>query len=204
MLDYSAYILSVSCSNASLIATFNQTDAFMYAESMWPTNPETLFITAAASCGQNGQNAFFLASSLTFSQVSGMTCTATGAYAQLKDVMSDMDMDWGDISVSSSNSTNTTTTCGSPSSSVINGLPAAACGSSFDQTLDDALGYYSGDSADAQTVFSEVAPGAPSIGPQKRHWWDAVINAVEDVVTYVVNVVVTVVNDAAQIAEEGS
>jgi hypothetical protein len=62
----------------------------------------------------------------------------------------------------SSNSTSNNSTCGAPPFSTINGFPAAACGSSFDQDLDNAIGYLDFDDADFTSSLGEFLPGLPS------------------------------------------
>lgn len=148
VLDHSIYVTSI-CSNTSLTATFNSSAAFTQAQSSWPN---TTFILVTSACTTDGQNGIFLATSVSFSGTA-LTAIATGSVVELVDVFDDMGLDFGAIpsgtsSNSTANSTTTATnTCGTPNTSSINGLPAVACGPSFDQSLDDYLGYYSGDDA---------------------------------------------------------
>lgn len=87
-LDDSSYI-SVACSGSKLIATFSDTSAFNKAQSTWPKTTFIL-VTAASSCvGADGQNIFFVATSVAFS---GSTATASGSKAQLSDVLDDLTM----------------------------------------------------------------------------------------------------------------
>jgi hypothetical protein len=51
-------------------------------------------------------------------------------------------------------------TCGKPPSSIIDGLPAAACGDDFDRTLDNYYGYLSFDDAEAYAdAIEDLVPG---------------------------------------------
>ena len=52
-----------------------------------------------------------------------------------------------------------TSECSNPGASVIDGLPASACGSDFDQNLDDALGYYNVDDNHFTDSLAILAPG---------------------------------------------
>jgi len=56
----------------------------------------------------------------------------------------------------------TVTTCTPPTSTTINGLPAASCGSGFDAQLDAILGYFDAD--DSNTIDTFFASFAPNTG----------------------------------------
>lgn len=165
-LDQSIYISSVSCSGNTLTATFNNTGVYQYAAPLWKKASGLVFITAAPTCdGSDGQNAFLMSSTVTCDD-SARTCTSSGTFKDLGDIFSSLDADWGSVTVtptatdSSSDSTNTTATCGAAPSANISGLPAAGCGTTFDHTIDEALGYYTGDD---DTILAQIAPG-PSSG----------------------------------------
>lgn len=195
-LDQSIYIRNVTCTGTSMTVVFNNSAVYSYIAPLWRSNPQTLFVTAVASCSADGQNTFFLTGTVTCDD-SSTTCSATGSAQALADVFSNLDADWGDLTptASTSNTTSSPSACTSPSSAVISGLPAAACGSKFDDTIDASLGFYSGDEADLDAVLAQVAPGTQS-PLTKRGLFSklkaAVNNAVKKVATAVAKAVVTV------------
>jgi len=151
-LDNSAFV-TTTCLNGVLTAAFSTQAAFAQAQSVWPSGTFIL-ITAASSCSADGQNVFFQTSSVVFN-TGARTATASGSFVSLQNAFSDMGLDFGAIpSGNSSSSAPTTDNCGTPTNSTIDGLPAVACGSNFDQTLDNFLGFYPGDDADVDVCLS--------------------------------------------------
>ena len=63
-------------------------------------------------------------------------------------------------STSSASTIESGSPCGTPPSSTMSGIPFAPCGPDFDQTLDDALGYYNVDDEHFPASFAAMAPGA--------------------------------------------
>lgn len=169
VLDHSTYITDISCSSTTISGRINDTAAFQKAQAEWTQNP-LLFITSTPSCVPDGESAFFLlASGVSFGTYQG-SFIASGTAAELSDVIDSMAADFGNIDYTppTSNSTsNSTSSCGTPSSSTVQGLPAASCDQNFDQTLNDALGYYSAN-GDEQYVLGVAAPGANSTTKTRR------------------------------------
>ncbi|KAJ9635082.1 hypothetical protein H2199_008568 [Coniosporium tulheliwenetii] len=187
VLDHSIYIQSVGCAAGSLSATINNTKAFSHSANEWPAIPKLLFITSSPDCGVDGQNAFFLAESIKF-DASRMTFVASGKMVELGDVFEDIGIDFGNIQPSNSSSNSNSTApavCGSPSSSVVNGLPAVACGDDFDKILDEHLGFYSEGNTDA--VLAAASPGLDSQHPLERRFFGKLVSAVKSVAKAVVD-----------------
>jgi hypothetical protein len=64
-------------------------------------------------------------------------------------MFADLTIDFGNITVNHAPGTEEAP-CGSPSTDTLLSLPAMSCGTNFDKTLDDKLGYYSAGSIDVQ------------------------------------------------------
>ena len=158
VLDESSHI-TTTCQNGGLTATFDTAAAFQQAQSTWPSTAFIL-VTAQSSCSADGQNVFYLTSKVVFN-AAGKSATASGSITELADIFSDVGLDFGAIpdTGNTGTTTPTTNTCGNPGASLINGLPAAACGSDFDKTLNDQLGYYSGEEADFDVGIPNSSQG---------------------------------------------
>ncbi|KAK6069222.1 hypothetical protein SCUP515_09105 [Seiridium cupressi] len=201
-LDQSIYVKSVTCSGSTITAVFNDTSVFSYASPIWTSYSQILFITASSSCSADGQNVFFLTTGSPVCDTATQTCSATGTVEELGDVFSEMDADWGAITVDDTTSTSTSTgssTCSSPPASVISGLPAASCGNDFDSALDAALGYYSADETDIDSVMAQIAPGTQTT-LSKRGFFSFVKKAISSVKAAVKAVAKTVVTAVVKVA----
>lgn len=144
-LDQSIYIKDIVCTSSTLSGIFNNSAAYSYAKSSWPTDSSVILITAASSCSSDGQNIYFLSSSIVFTDSSD-SFVATGTIEAITDVLDNIGMDFGDLTYDTDDSSSSSSSdlgCTSPTSSTIDGLPAISCGTDFDENLDDALGYYS-------------------------------------------------------------
>ncbi|KAJ5536217.1 hypothetical protein N7513_009403 [Penicillium frequentans] len=69
-LDQSIYIKDIVCTSSTLSGIFNNSAAYSYAKSSWPTDSSVILITAASSCSSDGQNIYFLSSSIVFTDSS--------------------------------------------------------------------------------------------------------------------------------------
>jgi hypothetical protein len=150
VLDHSIYIKDVVCEAGALHGRFNTSYPFYFAQDSWETDEDVILITSAATCGNEAaQNAFFLAHTISFEE-SSLSFEALGQLVELKDVFADLTVDFGNITVTGSPEDEGPNACGSPSGDTLRGLPAVACGTDFDKSLDDKLGYYSAGGRDAQ------------------------------------------------------
>ncbi|KAJ4298332.1 hypothetical protein N0V88_003357 [Collariella sp. IMI 366227] len=157
VLDHSIYIKDVVCDAGSLHGRFNTSYPFYFAQDSWQTDEDVLLITSAPSCGNDAaQNAFFLAHTVSFEELT-LSFEALGQIVQLADVFADMTIDFGNITVTEQPEEQEDV-CGSPSADNLLGLPAVSCGTNFDKTLDDKLGYYSANGADLETVLTLASP----------------------------------------------
>ncbi|KAH6633380.1 hypothetical protein C7974DRAFT_170427 [Boeremia exigua] len=220
ILDHSIYIKNVDCASGSLQAKFDNIIAFSHAADTWPAKVPLLFITSAKSCGNGDQNSFWLAQSIKFDQ-NANTFSASGATVELGDVFNEMDIDFGKIEMQNStvNSTASTDTsalsCGKPGSPFLDDLPAVACGTSFDKSLDEQLGYYAANGDDEEHVLASAGvDSSDSTGVAvrrdlaKRGWFSSIAKKVVSVVKQaavavvkqVAQTVVTVAKAAATVA----
>ncbi|KAF4535212.1 Kelch domain-containing protein [Lasiodiplodia theobromae] len=204
VLDHSIYITGVSCGGGVLTGTFTEQTPFLHAATEWPSQAPLLLISAESSCGNGEQNAFWLASSVSF-DTGAMTFSAPGESVELADIYEQMDIDFGKVEYETDDGSDTssddgTDTCGSPSSSFLDDLPAVACGADFDQALDDALGYYSANGASQQAVLAIAGvPEDDESSLAKRGWFSSLIKAVVKVATVVVKAVAVVVQAVANV-----
>ena len=212
VLDHSVYIKNIDCASGSLQAKFDNLLAFSHAADTWSAKVPLLFITSAKSCGNGDQNSFWLARSIAFDQ-NANTFSASGANVELADVYNEMDIDFGKIEQRNTTSANIssvdedTFSCGKPSSSFVDDLPAVACGTLFDKSLDEKLGYYATDSDDEQHVlasagldFSEDTDASIKRSLSKRGWFSNLAKkVVQKAVQVVKQAAVTVVKQAAQV-----
>ena len=159
VLDHSMYLANITCSGSTYISgTFTNPTAYQHAKAVWSTNEDLVAITAAPTCSSDGQNTFFLVSKISFDdnyQSFVMDCEKV----DMKDVCEGMRIEWGDFSSKNQTPTSTLTSASSltarsgatttsaslqnPPQNTVNGFPAVATGSDFDQRLDNLLGYYS-------------------------------------------------------------
>lgn len=185
VLDHTNYIDSVHCDSSSITIVFNEKSAFQHSSSEWQLDGHVILITSEDSCGANGTSTMFQTSSFTFDAVN-LIAVGQGSKVHLADVFDTIDLDFG--TVTSSNTTS------APSCGSMNGtdgtFPTAECGDSFDVTLDQELGYYSGDDADAQTVLAAIAPTSSSL--KKRGFFSKAASFVSSAAKAVVKPVAAV------------
>ncbi|KAF4551063.1 Hypothetical protein D9617_14g075190 [Elsinoe fawcettii] len=153
-LDHTVYISSISCSGSVMSIQYNSDKAYQYAKSTWKSDTKVILLTSSPSCGASDESSPFLTSGFTFSD-SGMTVKATGALKDMADVIDEVDMSFGDAGA---NTTFAIPACADlPANATLN-FPTAPCGPSFDQDLDDKLGYYSDAEADLPDLYGAIAP----------------------------------------------
>ncbi|KAL1651838.1 hypothetical protein SLS61_005209 [Didymella pomorum] len=212
VLDHSIYIKNVDCSSGSLQGKFENQLAFTHAADSWPAKAPLLLITSAKSCGNGDQNSFWLAQSISF-DMGASTFSAPGSAVELADIYNEMDIDFGKIEINNSTSNSSMGTdgddlsCGKPDSPFVDGLPAVACGMSFDKSLDDNLGYYAANGDDEQHVLASAGADTSNStelsvnvrrGFNKRWSFKSVFKAVAKAAVSVVKQAVVVV--AKQVA----
>lgn len=158
VLDHTNYIKSVHCDNSSITIVFNDATAFQHSETEWQTDGHVILVTSEDTCGANGTSTMFLTQTFTF-DTTNLIAVGQGQQAHLADVFDTLDLDFGTVTTS-----NTTYV---PNCGTMNGtngtFPSAACGSSFDATLDQELGYYSGADADTDSVLAAIAPTSQAV-----------------------------------------
>ena len=152
VLEHSVFIRDIVCEAGSLHGRYNTSFPYYFAQSTWPVDEDFLLITSSESCApESGGTAFFLAHTVTFDDAS-LSFEAYGQPVKLADIFAELDIDFGNITIPQN--VEEDDSCGTPSSGALKGLPAVACGTNFDKSLDDALGYYSEGGLDEQVSTS--------------------------------------------------
>ncbi|TKX21134.1 hypothetical protein C1H76_6675 [Elsinoe australis] len=103
-LDYSAFVSSASCTNNTLTVTFTNAKSMNFAKAQWTDSLPVVLITSSASCGSSGSNANFVVDSASFA-TSTLTMTARGALAKMKDLVKEMDLNFGTADTSPTDDT---------------------------------------------------------------------------------------------------
>ncbi|UPX15347.1 uncharacterized protein EKO05_0005795 [Ascochyta rabiei] len=212
VLDHSVYIKNVNCASGSLQAKFDNLLAFSHAADTWPAKVPLLFVTSVTSCGNGDQNSFWLARSATFNMNTNIF-SASGAAVEFADIYNEMDIDFGKIEQRNSTGNSTSpsadeegSSCGKPNSPFLDDLPAVACGTSFDKSLDEKLGFYAGTGDEENHVLASAGADASENtdvgvkrGLLKRGWLSkAFKNIAQKVVQVVAKAAVAVVKQVAQ------
>ncbi|KAF4548261.1 Hypothetical protein D9617_30g011660 [Elsinoe fawcettii] len=103
-LDYSAYVSSASCTNNTLTVAFTSEKSMDFAKAQWTSSLPVVLITSSASCGSSGSNANFVVESVSFSTLT-LKMTAKGSLGKMKDLVKEMDLNFGTADTSPSNDT---------------------------------------------------------------------------------------------------
>ncbi|KAH0279443.1 hypothetical protein KCU91_g1744, partial [Aureobasidium melanogenum] len=182
VLDHTNYINSVHCDNSSITIVFNDATAFQHSETEWQIDGHVILVTSEDTCGANGTSTMFLTASFTF-DTANLIAVGQGQQTHLADVFDTFDLDFGTVTTS-----NTTYV---PNCGAMNGtngtFPSAACGSSFDATLDQELGYYSGADADTDSVLAAIAPTSQTVlSKVKRSFFKKALSVVKSAAKAVV------------------
>ena len=183
VLDHSSSIKSVQCQGQDLLIMFSSKSAYDFSIASWASVSSFVLVTYTDGCGiSTEQRTFWLIDHLSHGACD--TCIIASAQKELavEDAMHGVDMVWGTYDPRSppdpskrarqiqplDTSSNVTALakrqnnsgCGEPSSPRIDGLPTAACGSpTFDQDLDDAIGYLDFSDANFNASIRNFAPG---------------------------------------------
>lgn len=176
VLDHYDYV-TIQVFSGSLIASFDNNDAYGAAKGQWQ-DLTTLYMLTTASAGcqnfEGGDWCYFLANSFSFNDAS-MSVSASGSPQAIAQAISDYQFDWGRPTSAQSPSASgaatasfgsnpsatlsPSTSSGSPASTPSStatciapidtkyGLPTACLGPDFDEDLDNILGYIDGKDA---------------------------------------------------------
>ncbi|KAL8675639.1 MAG: hypothetical protein Q9224_007447, partial [Gallowayella concinna] len=175
ILDHSHYIKSVQCQGHDLEITFANGEAHAFARKAWAKEKDFVLATYTQGCGSStDQRTFWLVDDF----VPGRCDTCITAKVQrelaIEDALHGVDMVWGHYAPVENPSkfrrsellgrqaadSPATGNCGPAPSARIDGLPTATCNSStFDQDLDDAIGYLPFDEDDYSESLERFAPG---------------------------------------------
>lgn len=173
VLDHSTFVSSTTCSTDGILVTFTSTEAFSFAADSWSAVGPFVLVTYTDGChgDSNDQRTFWLINSVQLQNATNSILAVVQEEIAIEDAIYGVDMIWGtwNPSTNSTNSTGSGSTnstssngssCGAAPSSIVDGLPAVACGdANFDADLDSALGYLDFSSADYASSIDDFAPG---------------------------------------------
>ncbi|KIW23961.1 uncharacterized protein PV07_09705 [Cladophialophora immunda] len=180
VLDHSAFV-TATVSGSSLTVVFSSQQAYNYATKSWPADG-TWFVLATTEGSDDGHYVYYLTSSVSFDSTTS-TATCNVKAVDLNYVAESFDLEWGTyqqssstratgsasmtVSYAGSGGSYSTTSKGYPGSGATSTTSAAATSlptgtddsDTFDQQLDDALGYIVWEQSDFQQDLSEFAGG---------------------------------------------
>ncbi|KAK7993714.1 hypothetical protein PG989_007095 [Apiospora arundinis] len=182
ILENSAYINNTRCQAGGLLISFTTLEAAKYCQQNWPSQIILATYTTSCSGAADGAQVYYLTSSISFD---GLNAIIVAVQVTIQQAVTDIDLSWGRYKPDGSNSTsgagsgsgpgsgsgsgsgsggpgNSTQTdigCGAPPAPTISGLPAAACGRGFDDSLDKLLGFVPFTQEDFANSIKDVAPG---------------------------------------------
>lgn len=94
-LDQSSYVSNIKCTSGTLTGTLTSS-AYSYAKSRWAKGGNIIFLTAVDGCGTDDENHLFLATLVTFSDIT-KSFSAKGAKTSYKAVGDRMKLRWGNV-----------------------------------------------------------------------------------------------------------
>ena len=195
ILGHSGYVETVRCRGRHLNITFNDHEAFEYAKTSWASVPSFLLVTYAVGCGtSNDQRSFWLVDHVKTGDCDTCLTADIEKELPIEDAMHGVDVSWGTYtpsqtkarrdsspfgfhsgqsrskadsrSLSRRQDANEVAGCGQAPSPEIEGFPTATCNSpTFDQDLDDKLGYFDFSETQLDASLRAFAPGFQENGP---------------------------------------
>lgn len=161
-LDHSMHVTNVRCSENTIVtADFVTPEAYDHARAMWSQEEDVVVVTAAPSCSNDGQNAFYHVTGMKFDKDRHSVALRCN-WRHIYDVAEDYTIDFGKMNYDQTNksapspsvpcdeepkvSTRTATATHHPKEGhkgEVMGFLAVHPGPDFDQRFDDKLGYYS-------------------------------------------------------------
>ncbi|KAL8891758.1 MAG: hypothetical protein Q9192_005706 [Flavoplaca navasiana] len=186
---------AVRCRERHLNITFNDDEAFEYAKTSWASVPSFLLVTYAVGCGiSNDQRSFWLVHHVKTGDCDTCLTADTEKELSIEEVMHGVDVSWGTYTPSQTKSRRDSSPfashlgqsrskadspslrrrqssddvpgCGPAPSPEIDGFPTATCNSpTFDQDLDDKLGYFDFSETQLDASLRAFAPGFQDNGP---------------------------------------
>ncbi|KAL8993315.1 MAG: hypothetical protein Q9169_006437 [Polycauliona sp. 2 TL-2023] len=195
VLGHSGYVEAVRCRGRHLNITFNEHEAFEYAKSSWPSVSSFLLVTYAIGCGaSNDQRSFWLVDHVQTGDCDTCLTADIEKEVSIKDAMHEADVSWGTYNPSQTKArrgscpsgfhsgqfrsradsrslrirqeSSDVPGCGPAPSPEIDGFPTATCNSpTFDQDLDDRLGYFDFGESQLDASLRAFAPGFQDNGP---------------------------------------
>ena len=184
ILDHSDYIKSVSCQGTNIEITFTGSEPYDFAKRVWASEKNFILATYTTGCGvSSGQRSFWLVDHLTSGPCDKCITAVSDKELEVEDAVHRVKMVWGTWTPTgtstrkfkrqgSGNSTESlgnamNGTCGPAASPNIDGLPTATCNSTtFDEDLDNRIGYLNFDAAHYSQSLRLFAPGLEDFSPE--------------------------------------
>ncbi|KAL8966586.1 MAG: hypothetical protein Q9183_003305, partial [Haloplaca sp. 2 TL-2023] len=175
ILEHSHYIKSVQCFGSNLEIVFTSKEAHDFARQAWAKEKDFILSTYTSGCGSpKEQHTFWLVDH--FKSGYCETCVTAVVKHEIatEDALHEVDLVWGqympDPSPKASrpnlqqrqepNAPVANEDCGAPPSPEIDGFPTAACNSpTFDEDLDDTIGYLDFGEGDYSQSLERFMPG---------------------------------------------
>lgn len=193
ILEHSDYIKSVQCSGSNLDISFTEKIAFDFAAKAWATEKDFILSTYTDGCGApKEQHTFWLVDHFaTGSCVNCITAVVRHEIAT-EDALHEVEVIWGQYTPDRSSPKGSRSKlrqrqdtssgagskdCGEAPSSNIDGFPTATCNSpTFDEDLDDAIGYYDFTEAEYSQNLGKFAPGLDDLSSENNEGFEPIVD----------------------------
>ncbi|KAL9595333.1 MAG: hypothetical protein Q9219_006510 [cf. Caloplaca sp. 3 TL-2023] len=182
ILDHSHFIESVKCQGHNLEISFSHIEAYAFAKEAWVSVEHFVLATYTTDCGDaTDQRSFWLIDRLIFGHCATCITAVVQQELAVEDAIHGVEMVWGTYAPADNSApaarpqmqrretesgSHGTHECGHPPSAEIDGFPTATCNSTtFDEDLDDAIGYLPFDEAEYSQNLKSFAPGLGDFTP---------------------------------------
>ncbi|KAL9636798.1 MAG: hypothetical protein Q9204_002117 [Flavoplaca sp. TL-2023a] len=185
ILDHSSKIESVRCQEHDLKIVFTDQEAFAFAQKAWASEKDFLLATFTDGCGvSTEQRTFWLVDHFVPGPCDRCIKAIVDHEVPIEDALHGADIVWGTYTPlekpdkvrtirrnallrrQAGNVDQTAGECSSAPSTLVDGLPTAECNSStFDQDLDNKIGYLSFDEDKYSESLESFVPGLDDFSP---------------------------------------
>ena len=195
ILDHTDYIKSVQCRGHDLEIIFTDHEAFAFAQTAWAKEKDFLLATFTIGCGSSTeQRTFWLVDHFVTGRCDTCITAVVEREVPFEEAVHGSDIFWGTYTPLEDppkvrrsellerqvpgNNNSATGACGPAPSDRIDGLPTANCGSpTFDQDLDDKIGYLHFDADDYSRSLEKFVPGLDDFDPADNEGFGVLQNA---------------------------
>ncbi|KAL8669726.1 MAG: hypothetical protein Q9168_005695 [Polycauliona sp. 1 TL-2023] len=195
ILDHTDHIKSVQCRGHDLEIIFTDHEAFAFAQTAWAKEKDFLLATFTIGCGSSTeQRTFWLVDHFVTGRCDTCITAVVEREVPVEEAVHGADIVWGTYKPLEDppkvrrsellerqvpgNNNSATGACGPAPSDRIDGLPTANCGSpTFDQDLDDKIGYLHFDADDYSRSLEKFVPGLDDFDPADNEGFGVLQNA---------------------------